>query len=178
MDSATNVANTISGADTGIDVIDNIRWQWERIEGLSAVEWHHVVSLRQAVFVVEQNCVYLDADDLDLSSWHLIGWDYNQNAVAYLRVVDAGIKYQELSIGRLLTRISHRNQGIGHALMKKVMQLMSKQFSRWGVRISAQEHLQAFYRQYGFDPVGDVYDEDGIPHVEMVNLTKRVNHKG
>jgi len=154
-------------------MVANIEWQWTRIENLSAVDWHHIVSLRQAVFVVEQDCAYLDADDLDVKSWHLIAWsvvDKARIAVAYLRVVDPGCKYQEPSIGRVLTRTTYRGIGLGKALMVKGMSLIEKQFPRRANRISAQEHLQAFYKNYGFVQVGDVYDEDGIPHIEMLSI--------
>jgi len=158
----------------------NIQWQWSRIEALSTKQWHHIVSLRQAVFVVEQNCAYLDADALDLHAWHLIGWVEghdsddsagNRNepiAVAYLRVVDPGCKYSEPSIGRVLTRVSYRRCGLGKAVMVEAVKRISEQFSQQAVRISAQEHLRAFYSEFGFTQVGDEYDEDGIPHIEML----------
>ena len=165
---------------------ENIQWQWSRIEGLSTNQWHHIVSLRQAVFVVEQNCPYLDADDLDLHAWHLIGWmagDYAKGensaepivepivepiAVAYLRVVDPGCKYTEPSIGRVLTRISYRRFGFGKAVMAQAMAQISEQFPQQPIRISAQEHLKAFYNEFGFIQMGEEYDEDGIPHIEML----------
>ena len=159
----------------------DIQWQWSRIEGLSTKQWHHVVSLRQAVFVVEQNCPYLDADDLDLQAWHLIGWEAEDNsddvisgknaelvAVAYLRVVDPGCKYQEPSIGRVLTRICHRRLGLGKAIMMQAMARINEQFPQQEIRISAQKHLRVFYSVIGFTQVGREYDEDGIPHIEML----------
>jgi len=158
----------------------NIQWQWSRIEALSTKQWHHIVSLRQAVFVVEQNCPYLDADELDLKAWHLIGWVEGQDsddavgkkgglvAVAYLRVVDPGCKYSEPSIGRVLTQISHRRCGLGKAIMVQAMEKISEQFYQQAVRISAQAHLRKFYSEFGFTQVGEGYDEDGIPHIEML----------
>ncbi len=160
----------------------NIQWQWSRIEDLATKQWHHIVSLRQAVFVVEQNCPYLDADDLDLYAWHLIGWGEAQDsdgteiegkkcesiAVAYLRVVDPGCKYSEPSIGRVLTRISHRRGGLGKAVMIQAMKRISEQFPQQAIRISAQEHLHKFYSEFGFTQTGEGYDEDGIPHIEML----------
>jgi len=162
----------------------NIQWQWSRIEALSTKQWHHIVSLRQAVFVVEQDCPYLDADDLDLQAWHLIGWvegadshsvnkdsfssDTQPIAVAYLRVVDPGCKYSEPSIGRVLTRIDYRRLGYGKAIMIQAMERIGEQFAQSPIRISAQEHLRAFYSEFGFSQIGEAYDEDGIPHIEML----------
>ena len=171
----------------------NMQWQWSRIEALSTKQWHHIVSLRQAVFVVEQDCPYLDADDLDLQAWHLIGWVEEAGshgvskdslskdclsrntqlfAVAYLRVVDPGCKYSEPSIGRVLTRIDYRRLGYGKAVMRRAMERIDEQFPHSPIRISAQEHLRAFYSEFGFFQVGEVYDEDGIPHIEMLTCAK------
>lgn len=145
-----------------------IEWQWCRLEELSVLEWHEVISLRQAVFVVEQDCPYLDADDLDLKAWHLIGWSQEHLPLAYLRAVDPGCKYSEPSIGRVLIKLSHRGLGLGNALMSCGMRRLKAQFPRQAVRISAQVHLQRFYNEFGFEPVGEGYDEDGIPHIEML----------
>ena len=145
-----------------------VEWQWCRLEDLAVIDWHQVISLRQAVFVVEQDCPYLDADNLDLNAWHLIGWSQEHTPLAYLRVVDPGSKYLEPSIGRVLTRLSHRGLGLGHEMMTGVMERIATQFPQQAVRISAQVHLQRFYNGFGFEPVGDGYDEDGIPHIEML----------
>ena len=88
--------------------------------------------------------------------------------VAYLRIVDPGFKYTEPSIGRVLTRISHRRRGLGKAVMVEAMKRISAQFSQQAIRISAQEHLQKFYSEFGFTQIGEGYDEDGIPHIEML----------
>jgi len=150
-----------------------VEWQWGRINSFSVVDWHHVISLRQAVFVVEQDCPYLDADVLDLESWHLVAWSVDKGvhpqALGYLRVIDPGAKYAEASIGRLLTQIDYRNKGLGRALMSSAIGRIEALFPGQLVRISAQEHLRKFYEHYGFRQVGDGYDEDGIPHIEMIS---------
>lgn len=164
-------------------MVENIEWQWARMDALSVKEWHEIVSLRQAVFVVEQECPYLDADVLDLHAWHLIGWvdaderigsEQKRVALAYLRVVDPGHKYAEPSIGRVLTRLSHRRLGLGKALMGQAMHQVAEYFPGQAIRISAQKHLQAFYNMYGFAQVGDGYDEDGIPHIEMIKTSQPI----
>lgn len=152
---------------------NEVEWQWGRINSFSVEEWHQVIRERQAVFVVEQACPYADADALDVESWHLVAWstarDSQPMVMGYLRVVDPGGKYAEPSIGRLLTHIDHRGTGLGKALMASAIGRIRALFPGQAVRISAQAHLHKFYEHYGFRQVGDGYDEDGIPHIEMIS---------
>lgn len=122
---------------------------------------------RQQVFIVEQRCIYLDADNLDARAWHLMGTDLQGNLIAYLRVVEPGEKYLEPSIGRVLTCSNRRGEGIGRQLMKAGIERTMRQFPNQGIRISAQAYLQQFYCELEFQPVGKSYLEDGIPHIEM-----------
>jgi ElaA protein len=134
---------------------------------MSAQQLHAVLAAREAVFVVEQSCAYQDADSYDCYSWHLIAWAEDRVA-AYLRVVDAGKKYPEESIGRVLTAREHRGTGLGKILMSEALRHIDAAGSRHAVRISAQAHLVKFYRGYGFREVSEEYLEDEIPHVEML----------
>jgi ElaA protein len=148
-------------------------FRWARLQELSAMDWHAVLAARTAVFIVEQNCPYQDADALDALSWHLLG--YRQGALAaYLRVVDPGQKpghadrlYTEPSIGRVLTISACRGLGLAKALLQEGLSGCARLFPGQGIRISAQAYLQKFYHDFGFQPVGNEYLEDGIPHVEM-----------
>ena len=149
-----------------------IEWHWQRFEQLSADELYAILSIRQQVFAVEQNCVYQDIDNLDKTAWHLSGWKFDNsttaNPVAYLRVVYPNYKYDEPSIGRLLTVESVRKTGLGKILLKKSIALINKEYPNQAIRISAQLYLQQFYSQIGFIKVSEPYDEDGIPHIEML----------
>ncbi len=144
-----------------------LRWQWARIDELSARDFHAAKLLRDAVFVVEQNCVYQDADALDLVSWHLLGWSGDRLA-AYLRVVDPGSNYPEPSLGRVLSSPAFRGQGLGQQLVAEALQRCATTWPGQPNRISAQQYLLQFYQGFGFVPVGETYLEDGIPHVEML----------
>jgi len=152
-------------------------WKWKRFEELSAAEIYEILRVRQEVFVVEQNCVYQDIDSLDQVSWHLFAQTNNGGdsvqILAYLRVVFPGHKYIEPSIGRVLTAKEARGQGSGRLLMEKAMELLKAEFPKQEVRISAQKYLEAFYSDFGFMPVSEPYDEDGIPHIEMVTAMER-----
>tara|TARA_B100000401_G_scaffold361261_1_gene258916 strand:- start:427 stop:786 length:360 start_codon:yes stop_codon:yes gene_type:complete len=117
---------------------------------------------------VEQNCVYQDIDQKDHCSYHLMAYD-NEILVAYLRIVHPGISYDEPSIGRVLTKMSYRRRGISKNIMQSAIQKVRDVYNHSNIRISAQEYLIPFYRSLNFVPVGEVYLEDDIPHIEMMH---------
>jgi ElaA protein len=149
-----------------------IQWQWSRFEDLTTPELYDIIQCREAVFVVEQDCAYQDVDGLDQSAWHLIAWeldDQGQRKVSgYLRLLDPGCKYSESSIGRLLTTSQARGTGLGKALVEKGLSQIEIVYGASPCRISAQTYLLDFYSAFGFQVVTEPYDEDGIPHVEML----------
>jgi len=148
-----------------------MNWLWSSFEELSRDDLYEVLKVRQAVFVVEQNCVYQDADDLDSVSWHLMGWHEGtsrRELVAYLRVVFPGKKYPEPSIGRVLTTASMRGTGAGKELTREAITHIALEYPQMSIRISAQRYLEKFYSEFGFEAVSDPYEEDGIPHIEML----------
>jgi ElaA protein len=144
-----------------------LRFQWARIDGLSARAFHAAIALREAVFVVEQQCVFQDADAYDLQCWHLLAWS-GDDLAAYLRVVDPGGKFAEPSVGRVVNAAAFRGQGVGRALMAEAVARCQATWPGEANRIGAQQYLLDFYASFGFVPVGDAYLEDGIPHVEML----------
>jgi ElaA protein len=149
-----------------------IRFQWSRLEQLSALQFHEIIAARERVFIVEQNCPYPDADGYDVVSWHLTG-HVDGRLAAYLRIVDPGHKYSEASIGRVLTASGFRGLGLGKALMDEAIAGAARHYPRHAIRISAQAYLLAFYRGYGFMPVGEEYLEDDIPHIEMLRSAQQ-----
>lgn len=144
-----------------------IRWEWHRFEQLSLEQLYGIITIREAVFVVEQNCPYLDADGLDQHAWHLTGRK-NDDLVAYLRIVDPGRKYAEPSIGRVITARAERGTGLGKETLRRALKKVETEFPGKPIRISAQKHLEKFYAEFNFKRVSDPYDEDGIPHIEML----------
>ncbi len=141
-----------------------MRWIDRSFDELSVRELYAIIALRERVFVVEQNCPYQDADGFDAASRHL--WvEATDGAIhAYLRIVPAGVKFAELSIGRVITAPEARGTGLGKTLMQRGLALTGSV----PVRIGAQAHLEKFYGDLGFVRTSDVYDEDGIPHIEML----------
>ena len=123
---------------------------------LTIRELYDVMALRQAVFIVEQNCPYLDADGKDLQSWHLMGFDDDKNLVAYTRLLPKGVSYENYaSIGRVVSSADVRGQGAGKILMQESINQMKIIFPNEPVKISAQSYLLRFYESLGFESTGE-----------------------
>lgn len=144
-----------------------IQWLLKTFEELTPYQLYAILQLRGEVFVVEQNCVFQDADDKDQSSYHLMGFD-NNKLVAYTRLVPPGKIYEEVSIGRVVTSPSVRRSGAGKELMKQSIAAIYNLFGVQPIKIGAQLYLKQFYASFGFEQVSEVYLEDGIPHIYMI----------
>lgn len=142
----------------------NLRWIDRAFSELSAIDLYAILALRERVFVVEQKCAYQDADGLDPQARHVWAEDDTGAIHGYLRIVPAGVKFAEVSIGRVVTAPEARGTGLGRTLMKHGLAIAGPV----PVRIGAQAHLEAFYAGLGFVRTSDVYDEDGIPHIDML----------
>lgn len=145
-----------------------LSWQVKPFDFLTLRELYAVLQLRGAVFVVEQNCVWQDADGKDFRSYHLLGTDAIGELAAYARIMPPGLVYPEASIGRVVTASWARGAGAGRELMQRAMDFVQRQYGNKLVRIGAQKYLTRFYQSFGFNVVGEEYLEDGIPHVEMI----------
>ncbi len=146
-------------------------WQWSSFEDLSRDDLYAIIERRQEVFIIEQQCIYPDIDGIDRKAFHLLGWgerDGGRQLLAYLRCVFPGVKYPEVSLGRVLTAPIARGTGIGRELLAEGIRHAEQQFPGLRIRISAQLYLEEFYRSFGFVSTSEPYDEDGIPHVEML----------
>lgn len=142
-------------------------WICKKFEELTPYELYAILRLRSEVFVVEQNCVYLDADNKDQECWHFAGWD-NNLPIAYVRLVPPGKSFKEPSIGRVVTSPKYRTGGHGRVLMQKAIGLCKEKYGSQSIRIGAQLYLKKFYESLGFVQGSDSYLEDGIEHIEMI----------
>jgi ElaA protein len=150
--------------------IDNmIKWSLKKFDELLPHELYSVLQLRNEVFVVEQNCVFQDADDKDRASYHLMGW-IDEKLMAYCRIIPAGIAYDLPSIGRVVTSPSVRGNGTGKILMTESLKAVKKIFGSVSIKLGAQLYLKKFYESFGFIQSSDIYLEDGIQHIEMTRL--------
>lgn len=149
------------------DTTDTIAWRFVAFDALTTRELYAALQLRSEVFVLEQACIFQDIDGADVQAMHLLGTQGGQ-LVAYARCFDAGAKFSEASIGRVITRDSLRGSGAGHVLMQQAIACLSQQWGPQPIRIGAQAHLEHFYMQHGFVKTGEPYVEDGIAHIEML----------
>ena len=146
-----------------------IAWRLARFEELSVRELHDIYQARVEVFVVEQKCPFQDVDGADPACWHLMGREEGRGQlVAYCRLVPPGTKFAEPSIGRVITVGSARRTGCGRELMRLAVAHAERLWPGRALRIGAQRYLERFYGSFGFETVGEPYDEDGIMHVEML----------
>ena len=144
-----------------------LTWTLKNFHDLTVDELYAILHLRSEIFVVEQNCVFLDVDYKDQKASHLMGYD-NDKLVAYTRLLPPGISYTEMSIGRVVTLAAARNSGIGKLLMTTSIGKIYELFGKQPVRIGAQLYLKRFYESFGFQQSSAVYIEDGIEHIEML----------
>ena len=147
--------------------MSELQWQSCSFADLDGRVLYAMLAARQQVFIVEQNCPYLDADGADPHCAHLTAWRRGEIA-AYARLVPPGLKFAEASIGRVLTTSVGRGQGLGRALMLRALSGIEQAFGDGPVRIGAQQYLDRFYQSLGFNTMSPSYLEDGIPHVEML----------
>lgn len=145
----------------------NTRWQWQTFDELSLTEFHAIARARVNVFVVEQCCPYPELDGQDPQAHHLSVWNQTDQLLAYLRVLPAGGRFSEPSIGRVLTTTNARGQGLGRPLMAAGITHCRGLYPGSAIVVSAQHHLQAFYQSLGFASFSQMYLEDDIPHIDM-----------
>lgn len=143
-------------------------WQIKSWEELTKKEFHDSIQLRETVFIVEQNCPYLDVDGKDEKSYHLFLYKQDQ-MVAYSRLIPKGISYDHgLSIGRVVVSPHFRGQQLARKMMEIAIQKTLELFNERTIIISAQTYLIDFYNSLGFQSEGKEYLEDNLPHIKMV----------
>ena len=149
----------------------DLAWRCLPFDAMSAGTLYRLLRLRSEVFVVEQNCVFLDMDGLDSQCLHVMGEQASNDGpllLASTRLVPPGLAFEEASIGRVVTSPAARGSGIGHVLVAESVHLLQSIWGPQPIRIGAQAHLENFYGQHGFVADGPTYIEDGIPHIEMI----------
>lgn len=148
----------------------SLRWQTRRFRELDLDTLYAVLKLRAEVFVVEQDCAYLDPDDKDRhpDALHLLGLAEDGALAAYLRILPPGLSYPQVSFGRVLIAAAFRGRGLGDPLLREALREIDRHWPGAEVRIGAQAHLRAYYGRHGFAPASEPYIEDGIPHIDML----------
>lgn len=144
-----------------------MNFQIKKFKELKLDEMYEIIRIRNEVFVIEQNCIYQDCDEKDQRAYHLYGIE-NGKIAGYLRILEKGVSYNEISIGRVLVDKKYRGNGLAREILLKAIDFIEKHLNEKEIKISAQEYLVNFYESLGFVIVSDMYLEDGIPHIEMV----------
>ena len=144
-----------------------MEWRYKQFVQLTPYEVYELLQLRAEVFVVEQNCVFLEPDGIDNRCLHLLGYN-NNKLLAYTRIVPPRLAYNQASIGRVVTSPSVRNTGAGKKLMQRSIDMLYSSFGKVTIKIAAQFYLKKFYESFGFYQVSEVYLDDGIEHIHML----------
>ena len=144
-----------------------LQWRTTPWGELSLDDVHDFMALRQEVFIVEQDCPYVDIDGLDKGAWHLRGTRDGQ-LLAYLRCLPPGTVWPAAALGRIVVSPAARGMDLGREVVRRGLSECEARWPGAGIEIGAQTYLLKFYGELGFDPVGEEYMEDGIPHIHMV----------
>jgi ElaA protein len=144
-----------------------MNWKLKSFDELSTHELYGILLVRTQVFVVEQECPYLEVDGKDLHAYHLYK-EENGEVVAYTRLLPAGVSYKEASIGRVLVKEDYRGKGLASELVKRGLDFIHDELGGRTVKIQAQEYLREFYGSFGFRAITETYLDDGIPHIDMI----------
>lgn len=145
----------------------SLKWKIKPFEALNVNELYDLLKLRSEIFVVEQNCVYLDLDGKDKKALHLLG-EFEGKIVTYCRLFDAGISFDNASIGRVVVDENYRDKKWGHELMREAISEIKTNFGKDKITIGAQLYLKKFYESHGFVQTSEMYLEDDIEHIEMI----------
>jgi ElaA protein len=150
-----------------------IQWNDLHHSQLTVQQLYALLQLRCEVFVVEQTCAYqdVDGDDLVGENRHILGWRDGE-LVAYARILKSDAEFEPVVIGRVIVSRAVRGEKLGVQLMEQTLASCEQYWPQKALYLGAQAHLQPFYARFGFSPVTDVYDEDGIPHIGMAREAK------
>ena len=141
------------------------------------MSFYNILKLRNAIFIVDQQCVFADIDGRDQTYCYHFFYTLNGQIIAYARIFGPGQIYKEPCLSRVCTSLDQRGKGIGKELMKRALDEMSRLFPGQSIRIDAQLYLKAFYESFGFKIDRDPYMEDGIEHIQMIKKELELSKK-
>lgn len=144
-----------------------MEWKKVKFEELENQELYKILQLRNKVFVVEQNCIYQDADDNDEKAIHIFLKNKNE-IVTYLRILKPCNYFENASIGRVVTNPKYRNKSFAKKAIRMAIKHIFNEWNQNQIEISAQTYLIEYYKKLGFETKGNEYLEDGIPHIRMI----------
>ncbi|CAK8054822.1 GNAT family N-acetyltransferase [Eupransor demetentiae] len=147
--------------------MEDTQFQVRATDELKAQELLEILKERVKVFVVEQNCAYQEVDDKDGDAVHVVLKNSAGAILAYARIVSSD-EPGYISFGRVLVVQEYRRHHLGRQLIEKTLQECERLYPDKKIKIAAQAYLQNFYASFGFQAVSEIYDEDGLPHIDMI----------
>jgi len=144
----------------------DLHWCWHSLENMKPVLLYDLLALREAIFVVEQSCIYQELDGLDKNAKHLLLMQ-EETVVACLRVLPPDVTGGRVRIGRVAVSEGWRKQGLARLMVQKAQKKIHMDYPSCGIQLDAQTYLREFYLALGFQVCGDEFLEDGIPHIPM-----------
>lgn len=144
-----------------------MNWKIKKFTELNVEEMYKILALRNEIFIVEQECPYLDCDNKDKKSYHLFA-EEDGEIVSYLRILEKGVSYDEISIGRVAVKKNYRGNGISREMMLNAIEFIENELFETTIKIQAQAYLRGFYSSLGFKAVSEEYLEDNISHIDML----------
>jgi ElaA protein len=143
-----------------------LEYSWHRLEEMKPALLYDLLAMREAIFVVEQSCIYQELDGLDKIAQHLLVRQ-GADVIACLRLLPPDSGKAGVRIGRVAVSRKWRNRGVARTMMHLAMEKAGLDYPGNDICLSAQTYLQGFYRDLGFRLCGAEFLEDGIPHVPM-----------
>lgn len=134
---------------------------------LTAAELYEILRTREAVFIVEQDCPYPEADGRDYDAVHYFFREDDGRVKAYLRLFPKPDEPGTIQVGRMVTAGSVRGTGLGRRLLHEGVQYAIEKMGAERLYLEAQVYATGFYQKEGFAVCSGEFLEDGIPHVRM-----------
>lgn len=144
-----------------------MNWYIKQFQELSNEELYSLLKARVDVFVVEQECPYEEIDNMDQEAVHYFA-KIDGKIAALVRILPKNTTYEEVAIGRVLVPKEFRGQGLARQVMERAIAFVYEEWKETRIKLQAQTYLQSFYESLGFVQVSDVYEEDQIPHIDML----------
>lgn len=142
-----------------------MRIYFKKFQELTNIEFYQIFKLRFDVFVIEQNCIYNEFDNIDYEASHIF-IEENGEVIAYTRAYHKTKSID--SLGRVVVSPKYRKKQLGRKIVQVSIDYMQKEWQSQEIIISAQYHLKEFYSSFGFEQISQVYDDEGIDHIDMI----------
>lgn len=149
----------------------SMKWHMKHFSELTNEQLYKLLKARVDVFVVEQECPYEEIDNVDQLAMHYFA-EHNGKIAATVRILPRNTTYEEVAIGRVLVVKEFRGKGLAREIMQGAISFVHEEWEEKEIKLQAQTYLQSFYESLGFKQVSDVYEEDQIPHIDMLLTIK------